>query len=161
MGCLFLLAILLAIPTYGLSVLAFIAYVIGRAVLTAESRMRAADVKRAYREGQSSVNVSGHQSNQASAEKIKIYWDGVVEMAERRGVPAVYSNALILAPDAAKNFKTYINDSVGTDSSFLAKQTAGADYIVMSWNRMSREQKGPIIEMARQGVRYLNLGDLE
>lgn len=161
MGCLFVLAILFAIPSYGLSLLAFVAYVIINGVLKANARMRRADQKQASRAAYTAKPVTSSigQSGSRDTARGEAFWERVLQRVEERGIPALYANSLIAIPGTGEEFKAHVLETVGANGTVLEKEIAFADLLEMAWDRLPYEQKGPIREYAAQGIRFIDFDD--
>lgn len=80
---LFLLAVLLAIPTFGVSLLLYFAYLIARGVMRANARMHYADTQQAFRAVEKQIN-KVHASSPHHINHTKYsdeFWHGLKKLA--------------------------------------------------------------------------------
>jgi hypothetical protein len=137
MGLLFILALLLAWPTAGLSIVVFLLILFGRSFLKAKSRMHQANVKEAER---SMLNNSAElPSWSEDRDKVQLFLEGTMRTAIAKGVPEKFVIGLCSDLRAAREFVVFAGALEKTGASFLEQQAACSDKLVGTWNRTSDE----------------------
>lgn len=131
MVLLFLLALLLAWPTMGLSLVAYFAYILLKGYLKANSRMHYANTRQAEREVQSGVQrvpswTSSKIDNQVFVETIQ-------SVALRQGVPQTFLWAILTNKPTFDSFVHLAGAMECEGSSFIEQQSAVCDKIVAMW----------------------------
>jgi hypothetical protein len=125
---LFLVALVLAWPTAGLSIVAYIVLLIVRSIFQAKARMHHANKIRAQREV-SSGN-SSPPSWMAHRDKIQEFVYGVQNVAEHRGVPKLFSAQVMSNPDIQKRLMQQAGAMEAQGASFIEQQMAVADILI-------------------------------
>lgn len=127
---LFLLAVLLAIPTYGLSLAVYVGLIIVRGYLQAKARMHFANEIRAEQAVQSGDGRL--PSWMADRNEISVFIEAVQQVAIRKGVPLVFSQS-VMATDAFTGMLRYAGAMEAQGASFLEQQVSVVDKIVDLW----------------------------
>lgn len=135
MGILFLVALVLVWPTAGLSIIAYIALIIARAIFQAKDRMHHADNIRAQREVQSGG--TRLPSWMAHRDKIEEFVYGVQNTAEHRGVPKLFSAMIMNDQDVMKMLMYYAGSMEAEGASFIEQQMAVMEKLVDLYNTPS------------------------
>lgn len=132
MVILFLLALVLAWPTAGLSIVAYIVLLIVRGILQAKVRMHHADTIRAQREVNSGT--TRLPSWMANRDKIEEFVYGVENVAAHRGVPKLFSAQLLSEPEIQKNLMHFAGAMEAQGASFTEQQMAVVDKLIEFYN---------------------------
>lgn len=117
MAILFLIALLLAWPTVGLSLVAYIVLMVVRSYLQARARMHHADKAMAQREV--SAGVQRFPSWMAQRDKIEEFVYGIENLAEHRGVPKLFSAMILQDQALQKNLFYYMGAMEAQGAPFL------------------------------------------
>ncbi len=128
MAILFVIALLLAWPTSGLSILAYIALMVVRGILQAKARMHHADKAQAKREV--SAGAGRLPSWLADRDKIEEFVHGIENVAEHRGVPKLFSAMILQDPELQKELMYYAGSMEAQGASFIGQQMAAVDKLV-------------------------------
>lgn len=128
MAILFLIALLLAWPTVGLSLVAYIVLMVVRSYLQARARMHHADKAMAQREV--SAGVQRFPSWMAQRDKIEEFVYGIENLAEHRGVPKLFSAMILQDQELQKNLFYYMGAMEAQGAPFLGQQVAAAEKLV-------------------------------
>lgn len=132
MVILFLLALVLAWPTAGLSIVAYIVLLIVRSILQAKVRMHHADTIRSQREVNSgTIRLPSWMANR---DKIEEFVYGVENVAEHRGVPKLFSAQLLSEPEIQKNLMYFAGAMEAQGASFTEQQMAVVDKLIEFYN---------------------------
>lgn len=128
MTILFFVALILAWPTAGLSIVAYISLLVVRSYLQAKARMHHADKLRAQREvGSGSARLPSWMSNR---DKIEEFIYGVQNAAEHYGVPKLFS-AMIMNKKEVRGPLMYLAGSMEAQgASFIEQQMAVMEKLV-------------------------------
>ena len=128
MVILFFVALILAWPTAGLSIVVYIVILIAQAILKAKVRMHHVDKIRAERE-----IASGEKrfpSWMASREKIEEFVYSVENVAEHRGVPKLFSAQIMSNQEVQKNLMHYAGAMEAQGASFTEQQMAVVEKLI-------------------------------
>jgi hypothetical protein len=144
---LFLIALLLAWPTAGLSIVAYVAYAVFISYLNARARMHFANERRAERE----INAGEQRvpSWAGNNDDNEIFVNGIQEGAMRKGVPQVFLWAVLGNREAFQKLVFFAGAMERQGASFLEQQVAVSDKIVEIWEqapnnvRMAARNAGP------------------
>lgn len=128
MAILFIIALLLAWPTYGLSLLAYAVLMVLRGYVQAKARMHHADKLRASRDIK--AGVLQFPSWLEDRDKIEEFVHGIENLAEHHGVPKLFSAVTLQDPDLQKELLAYVGSMEAQGSSFTAQQMAAAERLV-------------------------------
>jgi len=132
MVILFLIALLFAWPTGGLSLLAYFALLGVRSYLKAKVRMNYANTKRAER------SLNGEKKTLpswiADKDEIAIFIETIQKAAQHKGVPIVFLQALLGNNDTLMSLVNFAGAMELEGSSFLEQQVAVTDRLVAYWN---------------------------
>jgi len=132
---LFIAALVLAWPTAGLSIVAYIAFLFFQGYMKAKTRMHHADKLRSARD----VTSGGGRlpSWMGNRDKISEFIYGVEKLAEREGVPIIMSSQLMLHEELQKNLMRYAGAMEARGASFTEQQMTVAEKLVEIHNRGS------------------------
>lgn len=133
MTILFFVALLLAWPTSGISILIYLALFIGGAALRAKVRMHHADKLRADRE--IAAGSSRLPSWMASRDKIEEFINGVEHIAMHRGVPKLFSAITLSNGEIQTKFMQYAGAMEAQGASFIEQQMAVAEKLIYLYNK--------------------------
>jgi hypothetical protein len=133
MVLLFLLAVLFAWPTAGLSIVAYIAFAVFKAYLNAKARMHYANERRAEREVQS----GGRRvpSWAGSKSENQIFVEAIQKMAVRKGVPQTFLWAVLHDENTFRNLVFLAGAMEREGASFVEQQLAVSDKLVQMWEQ--------------------------
>lgn len=137
MAILFLIALLLAWPTAGLSLLAYIFLMIGRAWLQARMRMHHADKLRA--KGEVSAGAQRLPSWMANRDKIEEFVHGIQNFAEHKGVPILFSAMVLQDERLQRNLMYYVGAMEAQGAPFVGQQMAAAERLVEMYQESGEE----------------------
>jgi hypothetical protein len=129
MVILFLVALLLAWPTMGLSIVAFIVFALLRGYLQAKAREHHANERQAERD--INAGVSKLPSWMADRDKIEEFVNGAQRLAEHEGVPKLFSAMIMSNNDIVVNLMHLAGAMESRGSSFIEQQMAVAEKLIM------------------------------
>lgn len=133
MVVLFLLALLLAWPTAGVSIIAYVAFAIFNGFLSAKSRIHYANERRAEREVQSGVK---HVPSWAgSNDENQIFVEVIQKGAVRKGVPQSFLWAVLGDKDTFQGLVFLAGAMECEGASFVEQQVAVSDKLVEMWEQ--------------------------
>ena len=133
MVLLFLLAVLLAWPTAGLSIIAYVAFAVFKSYLNAKSRMHYANERRGEREVQSGGR---HVPSWAgSNDENQIFVEVIQKGAIRKGVPQTFLWAVLGDKDTFQNLVFLAGAMEREGASFIEQQVAVSDKLVEMWEQ--------------------------
>lgn len=154
---LFIAALVFAIPTFGLSVLAYIGYLVWRAMSQAKARMAYADEQQAVREASRTAHPGVRRLTSENAEE---FAQQMIQAGLRVGTPAAYTALMMSHPVIGASFKQYmrtIDDGVTSLSDM--KQLATAHLQVMYAGLNDRQKRE--LDVADQAVRNGQIHSLD
>lgn len=133
MVILFLVALLFAWPTAGISIIAYVAFAVFKSYLNAKSRINYGNKRRAEREIGSGAKhipswVGDNDENQIFVEVIQ-------KGAMRKGVPQTFLWAVLGDTDTFRNLVYLAGAMEHEGASFLEQQLAVSDKIVQMWEQ--------------------------
>jgi hypothetical protein len=133
MVVLFLLAVLLAWPTAGLSIIAYVAFAVFKSYLNAKSRMHYANERRAEREVKSGGKhvPSWARSNDES----QIFLEVIQKVAKSKGVPQVFLSAVLGDIETLKDLIFMAGSMEREGASFIEQQLSVSNRLVDIWKR--------------------------
>lgn len=132
MVLLFLLALLLAWPTMGLSLVAYVGLIMFNGYMKANARMHYADTRQAEREVQSGAQrVPSWAGNRREAE---VFVETIQEFALRKGVPKTFLLAVITNKPTWESLVHLAGAMEGRGSTFVQQQLAVSDKILEMWS---------------------------
>lgn len=146
---LFIAALVFAIPTFGLSVLAYIGYLVWRAMSQAKARMAYADEQQAMREASRTAQPGVRRLTCDNADE---FAQQMIQAGLRVGTPAAYTTLMMSHPVIGASFKQYMRTiDDGVTSLGDMKQLATA-HLQMLYAGLDDRQKRELKE-ADQAVR--------
>lgn len=125
MAILFIIALLLAWPTYGLCFLAYAVLMVLRGYVQAKPRMHLADKLRASRDVKAGVLRLLSWIEDKS--KIEEFVHGIENPAAHHGVPKLFSPMTLQDPDLQQELLAYMGSLEAQGSSFTAQHMAAAE----------------------------------
>jgi hypothetical protein len=140
---LFLAAILFAIPTAGLSLLAFVIYLLARSYLAAKVRVYEVDRRAAERAIDDAPGLPGpdkdapDQPSWYNTQMEKTFFDGVSKIGARKGVPLLYIAHGFANPDTASMLFRFAAVMESRGRSFMEQQMGVAEFIAGSWGDLN------------------------
>ncbi|MBU4610534.1 hypothetical protein IMZ29_08275 [Achromobacter sp. GG226] len=134
MTILFLVALLFAIPTYGLSLLVYFGLVLFAAHVRAKERMHHANSVRADREWAQEEQPT-MPSWFRNASKVETFEYAVINVVRRNGVPDHFVVAAFTNEQAHMSLMSYAAQLERQGSSFIEQQMGVADKIQEMWRR--------------------------
>lgn len=140
---LFLVALLLAWPTVGLSLIAYVAFAVFKSHLSAKARMHYANEKSAER----AVSSGKKRLPSWGGDKaeLQIFIETIQHGAMRYGVPREFLWAVLADTDTLQMLMHYAGAMEYEGASFLEQQVAVSDKLVTIW----KEAPGTIRTTAR------------
>lgn len=133
MVLLFLLAVLLAWPTAGLSIIAYVAFAVFKSYLNAKSRMHYANERRAEREVQSGGR---HVPTWAGDnDENQIFVEVIQECAVRKGVPQTFLWAVLGDKNTFQNLVFLAGAMEREGASSIEQHVAVSDKLVEMWEK--------------------------
>jgi hypothetical protein len=142
---LFIAALVFAIPTYGLSLIAYFGFLVASRVLKAKERMHYADTQRALRHIETAP--PERPSWGSNKHTIEVFSYSLTKMATRNEVPAAYVNTIFQELEFIKKIMSLVAALERSGSSFVEQQMAAADFVLASWNRLSDQDKAMISDL--------------
>ena len=135
-----------------LTILALIVgYIIVSAVLKANMRMHYANEQRAFRDAEGNLQALP-PSWATNRDKVEIFFNGVLRLADRRGIPISYSTMLL----SQKEFGRYALGIIGAverqGSSFTEQQMTGVEIVQTAWTRLPDEEKAKLKALQDSGL---------
>lgn len=140
---LFLLALLLAWPTAGLSIVAFIAIAITGSYLQARARMHFANERRAAR-----AVAAGNgriPSWAGDRDKTEVFIETIQFFAQRKGVPQLFLWGVLADQSIFRLLVEYAGAMEREGASFSEQQIAVADKLVEAWERAPSDIKSAAV----------------
>lgn len=125
---LFLVALVLAWPTAGLSIVAYVLLLIARSVFKAKAQMHHVDKIRAQREVDSGA--AKLPSWMARRDKIEEFVYSVQNVAEHRGVPKIFSAQIMSNQDIQKKMMYSAGAMETQGASFIEQQMAAVEMLI-------------------------------
>lgn len=133
MVLLFLLAVLLAWPTAGISIIAYVAFAVFKSYLNAKSRMHYANERRSEHEVQSGGR---HVPSWASSnDENQIFVEVIQKEANRKGVPQTFLWAVLGDKDTFQSLVFLAGAMERKGASFIEQQVAVSDKLVAMWEQ--------------------------
>lgn len=132
---LFLLALVLAWPTGGLSIIAFIALVAFRAYLKAKTRMHHAN--RLGAERSMAAGEKRLPSWCRDREKALVFLEAIQQGAMRQGVPRKFLQGVLANLDTTNDMFHFAGAIEHEGGSFLEQQMVIVEKLVATWNKTS------------------------
>tara|TARA_Y100001956_G_C4084637_1_gene170038 strand:+ start:361 stop:798 length:438 start_codon:yes stop_codon:yes gene_type:complete len=133
MVLLFLLAVLLAWPTAGLSIIAYVAFAVFKSYLNAKSRIYYGNERRAEREVQSGGR---HVPSWAGDnDENQIFVEVIQKAAMRKGVPQTFLWAVLGDTDTFRSLVYLAGAMEREGASFVEQQVAVSDKLVQMWEQ--------------------------
>jgi hypothetical protein len=132
MGILFLVALVLAWPTSGLTIVAFIIFAIGRSFVQAKRRMQYANEKRAER-----AFIKGEDSLPSWIEKAdeeEVFFGAIRAMVIRKGVPADFVDHVLQDSESTSAFLHFAGAMEAEGASFIEQQLAVSTKFRQYWD---------------------------
>ena len=132
MGILFLVALVLAWPTAGLSIVAYIIVLIIRSVMRGKARMHYANqnaAQRAIAKGAGRV-----PSWTCDRNKIEEFVLVIQNLAMRRGVPQLFLSGILIKDEIFTHIVHYAGAMEQQGASFNEQKMAVSDLLVGYWN---------------------------
>lgn len=139
MVILFLIALLFAWPTGGLSLLAYFVLLGLKSYLKAKARMNYANTKRAERslkDGKQTL-----PSWMSDKEEIAIFVETIQKYAQHKGVPIVFLQAILANNDTLMNLINFAGAMELEGSSFLEQQAAVSEKLILLWSEAPQSVK--------------------
>ena len=134
---LFLAALLIAIPSSGLSILAYLGFLMAKAFLKAQARMLYADGQQALRDLEASRQTPPTWGS--NRDSVQTFLDGVLKLAVREGVPIPYIEMVFLREEFAATLTNLVGEMDKRGRSFHEQQRAAADLIVAAWEKATTD----------------------
>ena len=128
MKILFIIAVLLAWPTYGVSLLVFVGLMIVRGVMLAKVRMHHADEAQARRDV--AVGSGRLPSWLGDRDKVEEFVHGIERVAERDGVPILASAMILQNPKLQREVIELAGAMEAKGAPFIGQQMAAAQRLV-------------------------------
>lgn len=143
MTVLFLLALLLAWPTFGLSLVAYVVFLVFRGYLKAKTRMHNANVSNAERSIVSGSRVwPSWTSNDAQAH---IFMETIQKTAMHQGVPRSFLQGILAETGNTQGLYFFAGALEQDGASFLEQQVACSDKLLEMWDSTSQQGKRAIM----------------
>lgn len=133
MVMLFLLALVLAWPTAGLSIVAYASFAVFKSYLTAKSRHHDANERRADREIRSGKKKVPTWAG--DGDERHIFVNGIQKGAMRKGVPQTFLWAILSDDDTFQELVFFAGAMEDQGASFIEQQIAVSDRLVGIWER--------------------------
>ncbi|WP_413877103.1 hypothetical protein [Albidovulum sp.] len=133
MVVLFLVALLFAWPTAGLSIVAYVAFAVFKSYLNAKVRIHDANERRAEREvraGKEKVPTWAGDGDER-----RIFVEVIQKGAMRKGVPQTFLWAVLSDNDTFQNLVYFAGAMEDQGASFIEQQIAVSDKLVGMWER--------------------------
>ncbi len=132
MVVLFLIALLLAWPTAGLSIIAYVAFAVFRSYVDAKARIHHGNERRASRGVASGERrVPSWADNEDECE---IFVEVIQKMAQKRGVPQTFLWAILGDKSTFRNIIFLAGEMEREGASFIEQQMAAAGKLEEIWN---------------------------
>lgn len=136
MVLLFLFAVLLAWPTWGLSIIAYIAFAMFRSYVNAHSRINYGRQRQAERD--ISGDVRFVPSWAGDDEENMIFITVIQKFAVAKGVPASFLRAVLGATETFKTLIYLAGSMERQGASFIEQQLAVSDKLIKMWENAPR-----------------------
>lgn len=147
---LFLLALFLAWPTFGLSLVAYVAFLFLRGYLKGKTQAHEANVRRAE-----STVVSGPRTwpswTSDKAEAL-IFLETIQQSAIARGVPHRFLQGILAETGNTQGLYLFAGAMEREGASFLEQQAACSEKLVEMWNSASPQGKRAIMDKGENAV---------
>lgn len=135
---LFIAALVFAIPTFGLSILAYIAYLVLRAMAQAKARMAYADERQAAREAAQTARPGVRRLTTNNAEE---FAQQMIQAGLRVGTPAAYTVLMMSHPTIGSSFKDYMRTIDDGVVSLQDMNSMATTYLQMLYAGLDDRQK--------------------
>lgn len=133
MVILFLVALLLAWPTAGISIIAYVAFAVFKSYLNAKTRMHYANERRAEREvGSGAKHVPSWAGDN---DENQIFVEVIQKGAMRKGVPQTFLWAVLGDTDTFRSLVYLAGAMEREGASFVEQQVAVSDKLVQMWEQ--------------------------
>ena len=145
---LFMVALFLAWPTAGLSIVAFLIVAFIRMHLKVKARMHYADeavARKSMERG--SLAIPAWARNESERE---VFPYAVAKLATRRGIPEMYTATFLNTEARVREVINLSGQMERQGSSFIAQQLATTDFIERTWNDLNQAEQKRIKETAFQ-----------
>ena len=152
MPFLFLAAILFAIPTGGVSLIAFIVFFVGKHYLKGKSRAQFGKQQAATRAVVRGTTTTGARERPTwlDTSDEEVFFSGVSKLAVRYSVPFAYVAHGFASPDSSAVLFKLAAEMEARGASFTQQQLAAADFIRESWTELDQSDKQLIHELDRK-----------
>lgn len=145
MAILFFIALILAWPTSGLSLVAYLAFFVISSIFKAKSRMHNANQMGAMRDLLAGTLIMPSWSSNAERRDEFVY--SIQRAAAHKGVQESYLQETLMNPEALTSLVHYAGAMEQRGASFIEQQAAVAEMLVELWRRLGQEEQ----------QRYLNI----
>ncbi|WP_370598016.1 hypothetical protein NMD15_12900 [Plesiomonas shigelloides] len=133
MEIMFLISLLLAWPTAGLSIILFLAIYIGKKVINTKAKMHATDKLRAQK---SFLKDNGKPPSWIqNQEKCEIFIHGIQNFAIHNGVPQSFLTPIINNDDLFIPLINYAGAMEQEGASFVEQQIAASELLIELWKK--------------------------
>ena len=147
MVVLFLLALLLAWPTFGLSIVVYIAFVATQVYWTARMRIYFADQKQAERDVLNGAKQLPSWANKSS--EMELFVEVVLALAIKAGVSPAFVRALFADKQTFDKFLFLAGAMDRRGASITQQKTVAVEKVVDMWERASVEMKNHFLDQDR------------
>ena len=156
---LFLAAILFAIPTSGLSLLAFLIYLLAHSYFTAKVRMYEVDRRAAERAVDGNPDAAPDLDKDApnhpswyDTEMEKTFFEGVLKLGTRKQIPPIYIAHGFANPDSALVLFRFAAVMENRGRSFTEQQMGVAEFMAGCWADLgAADQRAFLASASAQG----------
>ena len=142
----FILALLFAIPTYGLSLLVYFGLMVAGRLMKEKARMHHADKLRAMRKLNDTVTTGKMPTKFAPTwsvdrQKADIFLESVIKGAIASDIPEGFIFGLFEDNEFIRLLMIYVANLESEGSSFFEQQLASVDFVETAWNKVGSEKK--------------------
>jgi hypothetical protein len=156
MTILFLIALALAIPTSGLSLLVYGAVFVGKAILKAKVRMQEANKNIAFKaiDSEGPKNLPSWVKNEDRRDE---FVSALLMMAQRRGVPEAYLGLMLNTRQSLEILLGFAAEMEKNGASFVEQQSGSIDFVSQMWDRLDAANKAKFANIDLTEEQYRSL----
>jgi hypothetical protein len=147
MALLFIVALVLAWPTAGLSIVAWVVWCAARAYLRARVDRYEINSQLAIRD-LANGQAEELPSWTANKDKVDVFLNGVLNAAQRKGVAKAYIATTLTNEGTAEMVLKFAGQMERRGSSFLEQQAGTAAFVEKMWIRLDRDTKSKLLAMS-------------
>lgn len=153
----FIAAVLFAIPTFGISLLAFLGYVVLGGVLKGKERAGLASERRHKRHmnetGKEIIALKGNMNGPSWAQDYSTqlkFAQGMINILGQKGIPEAYLNFATGVPEFSHGLMIMAGGMERKGSTLVEQQAAAALLVEIAWDRLPVQYQNQAMDCQRQ-----------